>query len=221
MKSYEMMIDSHTIEYDITYKHMKSISMRVRQGRLRISAPYYTPRPFIEDNILKYKDKILPQILDFTPYVLYVDNGYVDIFNQRYQICLRDVGKKVCQIHGQMIYVYHYQIQQCLENYFKQLLKDYIEEKVIGYLAYDFDLSMPTIEIKKYKGRWGSCYYKDNKISFNLSLIHIEKDLIDYVIVHELTHFLEANHSTRFYQEIEKRMPDYKQRMKRIKEKHV
>ena len=54
-----------------------------------------------------------------------------------------------------------------------------------------------------------------------LSLVHLEKDLIDYVIVHELTHFLQANHSALFYQEIEKRMPDYKQRIKRLKEKHI
>ena len=58
-------------------------------------------------------------------------------------------------------------------------------------------------------------------LTFNLSLIHLDKELIDYVIVHELTHFLQANHSTLFYQEIAKRMPDYKERLKRLKEKHV
>ena len=66
-----------------------------------------------------------------------------------------------------------------------------------------------------------NCFYKDNKVTFNLSLIHLPKDLIDYVIVHELAHFLQANHSHLFYQEIEKRMPDYKQRQKRLKEIHI
>ena len=75
--------------------------------------------------------------------------------------------------------------------------------------------------IKFYKGRWGCCFYKENKVCFNISLIHLEKDLIDYVIVHELCHFLQANHSKEFYKEIEKRIPDYKQRIKRLKEKHV
>lgn len=221
MKSFEIIIDSHKIEYDVTYKHMKSISMRVRGGRLCISAPYYTPQSLIEDNILRYKHKLLPQILEYNPYAIYKQDGYVDIFDQRYFICLRDVHQNVCQIHGQNIYVYHSSIQQCVELYLKKILLDYIEEKIIGYLAYDFDLPMPTIEIKKYKGRWGSCYYQEQKVTFNLSLVHLEKDLIDYVIVHELTHFLQANHSPQFYQEIEKRMPQYKQRIKRLKEKHV
>lgn len=221
MKSFEMIIDSRKIEYDVTYKQMKSMSMRVRGGRLCISAPYYMPQSVIEDNILRYKHKLLPQILEYSPYAIYRQDGYVDIFAQRYSICLRDVHQKVCQIHDQNIYVYHSDIQQCIELYLKKVLLDYIEEKIIGYLAYDFDLPMPTIEIKKYKGRWGSCYYQEQRVTFNLSLVHLEKDLIDYVIVHELTHFLQANHSPRFYQEIEKRMPQYKQRIKRLKEKHV
>ena len=177
MKSYQIILNQEEIYYDVIYKHMNSIRMRVKQGKLVVSAPYYTPRSLIEDNIRKY--------------------------------------------HEQYLYVYHQNIAQCVENYLKRILLNYIEEKIIYYLAYDFDLNMPRIEIKKYKGRWGSCYYKEGKVSFNLSLIHLDKELIDYVIVHELTHFLQANHSTLFYQEIAKRMPDYKERLKRLKEKHV
>ncbi len=77
------------------------------------------------------------------------------------------------------------------------------------------------MKLRNTKEDGGSCYYKEGKVSFNLSLIHLDKELIDYVIVHELTHFLQANHSTLFYQEIAKRMPDYKERLKRLKEKHV
>ena len=103
----------------------------------------------------------------------------------------------------------------------RQILHDYIEEKIITYLAYDFDLDMPLIEIKKYKSRWGSCYYRDHRVSFHLGLIHLEKELIDYVILHELVHFLQPNHSALFYQEIAQRMPCYKEIQKRLKEKHT
>ena len=57
-----------------------------------------------------------------------------------------------------------------------------------------------------------------NKVSFNLVLVHLEKCLIDYVIIHELCHFIQPNHSKLFYQEIEKRMPDYKAKEERLKE---
>ena len=52
----------------------------------------------------------------------------------------------------------------------------------------------------------------------NYNLIYIDKELIDYVIVHELCHFIEANHSKQFYHEIEKRIPDYRDKEKRLKE---
>ena len=60
-------------------------------------------------------------------------------------------------------------------------------------------------------------FIKKNRVCFNLVLAHIDYALIDYVIVHELCHFLEANHSKAFYHEIEKRMPDYKEKRKIIK----
>lgn len=221
METHQLLIQQQIMEYQLTYKHMKTVRMKVMQGHLVVSAPYQTPLSYIEKCIEQYADKLLPQLQQYEAYALYQDDGYVDIFHQRYHICLRDVGRNQCQIHQDCLYVYHAHIEKCIENYLKKQLYDYIYEKIIGYLAYDFDLDMPDIVIKKYKGRWGSCFYKENKVTFNLALVHLEKELIDYVIVHELTHFLQANHSSLFYQEIAKRMPDYQQRQKRLKEKHI
>ena len=97
----------------------------------------------------------------------------------------------------------------------------YIENRIDYYLKYDFKISKPQIEIKKYKGRWGCNYSKENRVSFNLSLVYIDKELVDYVVVHELTHFLVPNHSQDFYNEMGKRLKDYKIRQKRLKEEHV
>ncbi|MEO2236261.1 M48 family metallopeptidase [Thomasclavelia ramosa] len=72
--------------------------------------------------------------------------------------------------------------------------------------------------MKKLKARWGACFSNQNKVCFNLVLVHLEKELIDYVIVHELCHFIQPNHSKLFYQEVQKRLPDYKEREKKLKE---
>lgn len=221
MEKHQIFIHQQCIEYKLTYKRMKSIRIKVIQGQMVVSAPYSTPLSYIEACIVQYADKLLAQLNQYVPYAIYHDKGYVDIFGERYEICLRDVGTNKCCIHDHRLYVYHQHIEGCVECYLQKILYDYIQEKIIGYLAYDFDLDMPRIEIKKYKSRWGSCFYQENKVTFHLSLVHLKQDLIDYVIVHELTHFLQANHSPRFYQEIEKRMPDYRERQKRLKEKHL
>lgn len=221
MEKHDILLLNQNVEYLLYRKNIKSLYMKVEHGQLIVKAPFYMPLSLIEKNILKYQERLLKNLNQYQFYHDYKDEGFVYIYNQYYHIVLRDLEKRQCHIHDDCLYVYHHDIEKTVEKFLKQMLSDYIEEKVIGYLVHDFDLDMPMIIIKKYKGRWGSCFYKDNKITFNLSLIHLEKELIDYVIVHELSHFIEANHSPRFYQEVKKRMPDYKERQKRLKEKHV
>ena len=72
----------------------------------------------------------------------------------------------------------------------------------------------PIIELKKTKRRYGACYYRQNRVVFNPILIHFSTDFIDYVVVHELCHFIEPNHSKAFYEEVEKWLPDYKIRQR-------
>lgn len=216
-----IIIGHQEIEYTLIQKNIKRIYIKVIKGEIVVSAPYMTPIEYIEKMLIRYQDKLLERINQYTSYYDYRDHGYVDIFLKRYRIKLLDVGRYQSHIHHDDIYVYHRNIEKCVEKYLKDLLYNYIQERVIYYLAHVFDLDMPEIEIKKYKGRWGSCFYQQNKVTFNLSLVHLDKKLIDYVIIHELVHFLEPNHSSKFYQEIERRMPDYKQRIKALKEVHV
>lgn len=75
----------------------------------------------------------------------------------------------------------------------------------------------PSLEIKRYKARWGTCYTKKNKISINLSLIHTEVDLIEYVICHELVHFIYPNHSNEYHQFLQRYIPDEYKRRTRLK----
>ncbi len=207
------------LEYILIYKNKKNISIRVKDGDIIVSAPYNTSIDFIEDCLEKYKDRLSQKVASYNPYYD-LDKGYIYIFNKLYKIVEVKGNIGQCKIEGDQIFVPS-NVNKSLSQYLYHILHDYIVEKMIGYLCYDFDLDMPRIDIKKYKSRWGCCYYKENRVSFNISLVHIEKELIDYVIVHELCHFLEHNHSPLFYREIEKRLPEYKSLIKRLKEKHV
>ena len=138
--------------------------------------------------------------------------------NQKYQIILKDMNIKKCAIHDRQIYVYSKNIQATIEMFLKQELMNYLKERIDFYLSTSFHHAFPEIQIKKMKRRWGACFYQKNRVCFNLVLAHIDYALIDYVIVHELCHFLEANHSKAFYHEIEKRMPDYKERERLLKD---
>ena len=77
------------------------------------------------------------------------------------------------------------------------------------------DIKFPKLNIRKMKSRWGTCYYKNNKIIINSVLIKAPKDCIDYVILHELIHFKHNKHDNDFYKLLSILMPDWKDR-KRI-----
>ena len=72
------------------------------------------------------------------------------------------------------------------------------------------------ITIRIQKTRWGSCSSKGN-LNFNCLLMLSPKEVQDYIIVHELCHRIEMNHSARFWQLVENYMPDYKKREKWLK----
>lgn len=74
-----------------------------------------------------------------------------------------------------------------------------------------------SIRIGSARSYWGFCSI-DNRLNFSYRLMTKEDKLIDYVVVHELAHIKEHNHSKKFWVEVEKVIPDYKERREKLKE---
>lgn len=69
----------------------------------------------------------------------------------------------------------------------------------------------PTLRYSSMRTMWGNCNYNSNTITLNKKLVCLSFDKIKYIIIHELTHLLFPNHSKKFYDYIEKIIPNYKQ----------
>lgn len=93
---------------------------------------------------------------------------------------------------------------------------EYIPGRVESYASL-IGVSYGRITIRNQRSRWGSCSSKGN-LNFNCLLMLAPPEIIDYVIVHELCHRREMNHSPLFWQEVEKILPDYKSRRKWLKD---
>lgn len=91
----------------------------------------------------------------------------------------------------------------------------YIPERVSLY-AQNIGVNYGKITIRNQKSRWGSCSSRGN-LNFNCLLMLTPPEIIDYVVVHELCHRLEMNHSRYFWAEVERVLPDYKEREKWLK----
>ena len=78
-------------------------------------------------------------------------------------------------------------------------------------------VSYGSITVREQKTRWGSCSAKGN-LNFNWKLVLMPEEILEYVVVHELAHRLQMNHSTEFWDEVEKILPDYRKRRQWLKE---
>ncbi|SEG00536.1 hypothetical protein SAMN04487934_10684 [Eubacterium ruminantium] len=84
-------------------------------------------------------------------------------------------------------------------------------------IAEKMGVSYGRITIRNQKTRWGSCSSKGN-LNFNCQLMLLPEELRDYVIIHELCHRIEMNHSVRFWTEVERYCPQYMKLRKKLKQ---
>lgn len=96
-----------------------------------------------------------------------------------------------------------------IERWYREQTLRLISERLPS-LSAKTGLSYNRFSIKRQKSRWGSCSKKRN-LNFNLLLAAAPDEVIDYVIIHELAHTVELNHSKRFWQVVEGADPKYKE----------
>ena len=103
-----------------------------------------------------------------------------------------------------------------LEAIYRKAAREYFPKRVSHY-ARMLGVTYGKISIRDQKTRWGSCSSEGN-LSFNWRLILAPPDVLDYVVIHELCHRKEMNHSKEFWALVESLMPKYKERRKWLRE---
>lgn len=101
-------------------------------------------------------------------------------------------------------------------GWYREAARSVIEERARLY-ASKASLSYSGIRITAAKRTWGSCARRGT-LSFSWRLVMAPPEIIDYVIVHELAHLAEMNHSRRFWEKVESLLPDYRERRSWLKE---
>jgi len=106
----------------------------------------------------------------------------------------------------------------------EKILNKFIKNKIIDIFTYEVNEMKKTIKtpefslrFRKMKTRWGVCNYKSMTITLNTELIKYNKDLLRYVIVHEMCHFYHHNHSKSFWDMVSLYYPDYKKARKELR----
>lgn len=123
---------------------------------------------------------------------------------------IEKVLKKVLKNHKHVVK----HTQEEITEYTKQV-EAFVFNKLL-YFNQTYGFAWKKIAVKNVSSRWGSCSSKGN-IYFNYKLVLLPEHLVDYIVVHELCHLRECNHSVRFWALVEKTIPDYKERRRELR----
>lgn len=126
---------------------------------------------------------------------------------EKHLLAVKERQQQMSQIKPLTIEEIHELANQALEG---------IPERV-AYFAPLVGVNYGRITIRNQKSRWGSCSSKGN-LNFNCLLMLMPPDVLDYVVVHELCHRKEMNHSPQFWAEVRKVLPDYEKQKSWLKE---
>ena len=209
----QVSLGDYLIDVEIEYKRNKNLYIRVNDDlKMHVTCNHLFTKNQILNVINTNQKKLLKM---YEQKLKEVDNNnFYYLLGDKYTI-IYDESVKQPIIDGDLIFVKN---EKMLDKFTKEKIIQVFSER-LSKCALTFDnLPNYTLRVRKMSTRWGVNNRGNNTITLNTELIKKDVTLIDYVCIHELCHFLEANHSPRFWAQVEKRYPYYKRARKMLRE---
>lgn len=220
------------VEYTLTRKSVKNINIRVRaDGTVGVSAPHRVSDRAVEEILVRRGDFILNALEKFAAQTrqgggepTYDQGELVCLLGERYPIRLREGKKNRAELVGEEILL---QLRAPADPALrKKTIEDFYREQCLAVTTglcrrihprlEPLGVPFPEIKVRSMTSRWGSCKPSDRRVTFAWQLVRAPLPCVEYVVWHELVHFLHPNHSPAFYGCLEQFVPDWKARRKEL-----
>ena len=144
-----------------------------------------------------------------------LDNNQVKILGNTYNVIYSSSFEKIEYKDNYIFVKDALSLNKSLNKEMKILFKKCLDEK---YSLFKEKIPYPSLRLRKMKTRWGVCNTKDLVITLNTELYKYPSICLEYVVIHELSHLIEPNHSKNFWKIVEEYMPNYKKVKALLKE---
>ena len=213
------------MKYDVIRKNIKNINLHInRNGEITVSAPLEVSLKDIETFVCQKKNWILKHLgeVEKRKNDQLITEEEIVLFGNRLKIKTMVAAENQISYDDTCVYVLHHKTKKThtlIQDLLNQLCHDVFHDitKMTIRKMRNHPTAFPDIKIRTMKSQWGNCHPNQKYITLNRNLIHYPFEFIEYVVLHELTHFHVQNHSSDFYQIVENYMPDYKKRIQLIK----
>ena len=227
---YQVQYGDTTIQYTLSYAARKTLAISVSPDlSVSVSAPDDTTLEAIETRVKRRAPWILRQQRELEQYLpkqparQYVSGETHRYLGRQYRLKIIEHRPDVVKLARGYLYAYTAQphnqahIRRLVEEWYETQAKRVLPERVEAMTPRfaHLGIGQPTLVIKPLQARWGICT-GSGTITLNVRLMHVPKQYIDYVVVHELVHLVEHNHGRRFYLLLDKIMPDWRARRQEL-----
>lgn len=196
-------LDGHEYPIEIIRKNNKNTYLRIKEGKIIVTTNYLTSSFTI--------NKLIKDNTSFINKALLKDNKRKEdnsfkLFGISYDIIY---GFPNTEIDNNKIYT---KDEKALNKYLSKYISNIYQERLDYYYnIFEEKIPLPNLKIRKMTSRWGVCNIKNHNVTLNLELSKYNIECLNYVIVHELSHFIHPNHSKDFWLLVGKYYPSYKE----------
>lgn len=229
MTSHAIHYGNSRIIFELTYSQRKTLGIVVRPDRsVVVTAPEGSALESIEALVHKRGGWILKQQQELERYPEpqperdYVSGESCAYLGRRYRLKVLESPKDIVKPTRGWLHVYAQnnnpaRIKRLVEGWYRSRARQIFAKRLeICYLrARHLGIPYPTLSIRTMEARWGSCP-GPGRILLNTRLVQTPVACIDYVILHELCHLAEPNHTARFYELLSRMLPDWQKRREQL-----
>ena len=237
MESIDILLpSSESVSVSVYRKKMKTCRLKVYPDRsVAVSVPKTISSDWIRNFLMQksvWIEKKLKQFEKVTGYAATTeirDGQSIKMLGEDLILSVSESKKSYIYREGKTIYIGSQDIRnqekllQKFEKWWRkealQILQTRVE--VLYPIIEKYNIDRPTVTVRKMKTLWGSCSVNRKVVTFNYYLIMAGPACVDYIVLHELVHFIYPNHSRQFYDFLSIYMPDWKERKKALNEEVV
>lgn len=213
------------IDIVVIYKDIKNLHIGVYPptGRVRVAAPKKLDDHQVRLAVIKrlpwikkQRDQLRSAARQSEREMVTGESHYIWGIRRRLKIIERS-GRAHIEVDGERLLLYvpagtdSEHRRTALDRWYRAQLRHELPA-LIAKWEQKLELSVPKWTIRRMKTKWGSCNRQTRHIWFNVELAKKHPDCLEYIVVHEMTHYLERNHGDRFTSLMDQHMPDWRSR---------
>lgn len=218
-----ILLGSRIVAYALTHSRRRTLGLTVDQRGLRVGAPQRVGIAEVEDFIRSNSGWVLRKLDEWqtngrSRRMVVRDGAQWPFLGETWSLRISP-GKDTVRWGEREL-----ELALSEKSAAREILTRTLQQRALALFqerarrfAHRLGCALPRLALSNAQTRWGSCSHKTG-LRFNWRLIHLPLHLVDYVVAHELAHLAEMNHSARFWRQVERLYPDYRNARAEIKD---